>query len=76
VDTLFNPGTGADGTITSIAVQTDGKVLIAGKFTTSTEPNAIGIARLNTDGSLDGTFHDALGTNASVNSSFCKRTAR
>jgi len=34
LDTSFDPGTGANGTVTAIAVQPDGKVLIAGNFVT------------------------------------------
>ncbi|MBE0544944.1 MAG: hypothetical protein IH623_26700 [Verrucomicrobia bacterium] len=34
LDTTFNPGTGADGVVQSIALQPDGNVLIGGNFTT------------------------------------------
>lgn len=34
LDTSFNPGTGADGLVRSIALQPDGNVLIGGNFTT------------------------------------------
>ena len=33
LDTGFNPGTGANGDVTAVAVQPDGKVLIGGAFT-------------------------------------------
>jgi len=56
VDTNFNPGLGFDGTVSALAVQADGKILVGGRFS-----NAIGIphasiARLNTDGTLDASF--------------------
>jgi uncharacterized delta-60 repeat protein len=56
-DGSFNPGTGANATVTSIAVQSDGKVLIGGWFTEVNGTNRDGIARLNADGSLDGSFN-------------------
>jgi uncharacterized delta-60 repeat protein len=59
VDTTFNiPGTGFDGPIYSIAVQADGKILTAGNFTDfNGRTIGRGIARLNTNGSLDTTFN-------------------
>lgn len=44
--------------VNSIALQPDGKVLVAGTFSTGTGTNSVqGLARLNTDGSLDAGFH-------------------
>lgn len=60
LDLTFNPN--ADGTVNCLAVQADGRVLLGGDFTTLQPGNAaspvtrIGIARLNSDGSLDTTF--------------------
>ena len=62
LDTSFDPGTGADGgyylynTVYSVVVQADGKVLIGGGFTTYNGTVRGGIARLNSDGSLDTSF--------------------
>ncbi len=56
LDTAFNPGSGANGHVESVAVQTDGKVLAGGFFSTINGTNRPGIARLNTDGSLDNSF--------------------
>jgi uncharacterized delta-60 repeat protein len=56
LDTGFNPGSGANGTVWSVLMQTDGKVLIGGDFTTYNSTPRNHIARLNTDGSLDTTF--------------------
>jgi uncharacterized delta-60 repeat protein len=56
LDTSFNPGTGPNNVITSIVVQTDEKVLIAGVFTSYSGTTRNRIARLNRDGSLDPTF--------------------
>jgi uncharacterized delta-60 repeat protein len=55
VDTLYsNPN--ANGSVLSMAVQTDGKVLIAGNFTTLGGVAHNRIARLNASGTVDSTF--------------------
>jgi uncharacterized delta-60 repeat protein len=61
VDMVFDPNPNTDGRIYAIAVQTDGKVLIGGTFTTL-RPNGgppvtrNRIARLNPDGTVDAAF--------------------
>jgi len=67
VDATFNPGTGANGAINAVAVQADGKVLIGGDFTTVNGVSKPHIARLNANGSVDGTFTVGTGANGSVN---------
>ena len=49
LDTSFNPGTGADGLVRSIALQSDGNVLIGGDFTTVNGEVRPRIARLYGD---------------------------
>lgn len=44
-----------------ISMQTDGKLVVAGSFTEANGQSARGIARLNTDGSLDTSFDVGLG---------------
>jgi len=61
LDLSFNPGTGADSIIWATAVQPDGKILIAGKFSSYNEKPANCIARLNSNGSLDTSFHSNPG---------------
>ena len=62
IDTSFNPGTGTDnGFVTSIAVQSDSKVVIVGDFSTYNSTNRSGIARLNANGSLDTSFNPGTG---------------
>jgi uncharacterized delta-60 repeat protein len=56
VDTAFDPGTGADNRVRAVAVQTDGKILIGGSFTTLNGVARNCVARLNADGSLDTSF--------------------
>jgi uncharacterized delta-60 repeat protein len=66
LDTTFNPGTGASEAVKTIAVQSDGKILIGGNFTTfNGTPNAY-LLRLNTDGSIDSSFNVGTGTQNTV----------
>jgi uncharacterized delta-60 repeat protein len=44
-----------------MALQPDGKLIVVGSFTTYNGSTASGIARLNTDGSLDQTFNTGTG---------------
>ena len=64
LDVSFDPGTGVSGfeaTVNSTAVQSDGKIIIAGDFTTYNGISRKGIARLNADGSLDTSFDPGTG---------------
>ncbi len=61
LDTTFGNGlAGASGTVTALAVQPDGKVLLAGTFSTVNGSSRGNIARLNSNGSLDTTFGNGL----------------
>ena len=56
-DATFNPGgTGANGFIGAVALQADGRILIAGGFTTYNGTPTLGLARLNANGTLDPSF--------------------
>lgn len=66
LDTTFAIGAGANGTVRAIAVQTDGKILIGGDFTSYNGTTCGRIARLNTDGGLDGTFSAGSGANGAI----------
>ncbi|MGW8185212.1 MAG: Ig-like domain-containing protein [Candidatus Moraniibacteriota bacterium] len=61
LDTSFNVGTGANNTVSAIAVGSDGKVMIGGWFTSYNSVAISRVARLNNDGSLDATFNPGLG---------------
>lgn len=57
LDTTFDPnGTGCDGYVSAFAVQADGKILIAGRFSFFDGVARNSIARLNANGTLDTTF--------------------
>lgn len=58
IDSSFNTGTGLNtgGYIFGINVQSDGKILIGGDFTSYNGVTRSRVARLNTDGTLDTSF--------------------
>ncbi len=56
LDLSFDPGAGPNTGPADIAVQPDGKIIIAGFFTSVNGINRAGLARLNSDGSLDTGF--------------------
>ena len=70
LDTAFDPN--ANGTVNAIAVQSDGKILLGGQFTSITPNSAttstirLHIARVNTDGTLDTAFDFGAGHNAYI----------
>ena len=62
LDTGFNPGNGANNVVRAIAIQpSDGKVLVAGDFTSFNGVSVSYLARLSPAGAIDGTF--LVGTN-------------
>src|SRR5690606_5983324 len=62
LDATFNPGSGANSQVTSISLQSDGKIILGGSFTSFNGSVANRIVRLNSDGSIDGSF--AVGSGA------------
>jgi len=61
LDTTFSPGNGADGVVQAVALQNDGKIIVAGDFTFFNDLNVHGIMRVNPDGTLDNTFNPGFG---------------
>jgi len=56
LDTGFDPGTGADAEITAAVLQPDGRIVVAGRFTSFNGFMHKGVCRLNDDGSVDQSF--------------------
>ena len=56
VDSTFNPGTGPDGEVLTVALQADGRILIGGDFRTVDGSPRSGVARLRQDGAVDSSF--------------------
>ena len=67
VDTSFVYGTGFDSGVNSIAIQSDGKIVVGGNFTTYNGTGANYIIRLNSNGSVDSSFVYGTGFNNTVN---------
>jgi uncharacterized delta-60 repeat protein len=68
LDTTFDIGSGFNGNVFSIALQSDGKILVGGGFTSYDGTTQNYITRLNSDGSLDTTFDIGIGFNSDVRS--------
>ena len=65
VDTSFvGPGLigPSSSAITAIVIETNGQMIVGGRFTSIDGYSELGVARLNSDGSLDTTFLTAVGT--------------
>ncbi|ERM80129.1 hypothetical protein P872_14365, partial [Rhodonellum psychrophilum GCM71 = DSM 17998] len=67
LDPTFDPGEGANGPVRSMALLSDGKILIGGGFTTYNGTARNHIARLHPDGSLDWSFDPGIGASSWVN---------
>lgn len=65
-DTSFNIGLGFDQSVNALAVQSDGKIVVSGWFTTFQGQSQKGMVRLNVDGTKDTTFNIGTGFNNSV----------
>ncbi len=66
LDTTFDVGTFTNGLVLASTYQSDGKLLIAGQFTKVHGVSRAGIARLNTDGTLDTSFDPGTGSDLGV----------
>ncbi len=68
LDATFNTGKGPNGIVASLALQSDGRVVIGGRFTQFNGTNANYLARLLSTGALDPDFSPGTGPDAPVNS--------
>jgi uncharacterized delta-60 repeat protein len=66
LDATFDPGVGPNGTPYALCVLPDGKIMVGGDFSTWNGVSYGGVARLNTDGTLDGTLIEGGGANSMV----------
>jgi uncharacterized delta-60 repeat protein len=66
LDNSFNPGSGANGSVRSVAIQSDGKIIVAGEFTQFRGVDRNRVARLQADGTLDFTFNTGSGADGTV----------
>ena len=68
LDTGFSTGSGANSTITKMALQPSGKIVIGGLFTVVRGNTRNRIARLNPDSSVDATFDLGAGPDDNISS--------
>lgn len=66
LDMGFDPGAGVNGTVNTIAVQNDGKIVIGGNFGMMDGTNRSYVARLDANGKLDLSFDPQEGPNGPV----------
>lgn len=66
-DNTFNTGTGFNNNVRCIAIQSDGKILIGGEFTSFNGVTENYFIRLNTNGTKDSSFNTGTGFNNFVN---------
>jgi uncharacterized delta-60 repeat protein len=66
VDSSFVVGTGFDFWTQPLVLQTDGKIIVGGFFSSYSGVSRNSIVRLNTDGSIDNTFNIGVGFDSYV----------
>ena len=57
LDSSFNIGQGANGTVETLSTQSDGSIIVGGQFSSINGTNRGRLARLSKDGLLDATFN-------------------
>lgn len=68
LDRSFDPGAGPENQPLAVGLQPDGRMIIGGSFRMVAGRHLRGVARLNADGSLDGTFNPGSQVNDRVTS--------
>ena len=66
IDPSFDPNLGTYGSVRSLFVQPDGKILIGGNLRAVDSVSRNRVARLNSDGTLDSSFDPGTGADGSV----------
>jgi uncharacterized delta-60 repeat protein len=66
IDNTFITGSGTNGDVTTVVIQSDGKIIIGGFFTSYDGNSSNYIVRLNTNGSYDNTFNVGSGFDNTV----------
>ena len=66
LSSVFGAGEGVGGEVFAVAIQSDGKIIIGGRFSAVNGIARGNLARLNTDGTLDRTFAEPQGVNGQV----------
>jgi type II secretion system protein G len=66
-DSGFNMGSGFNTTVDTMVIQSDGKIVVGGQFTSYQGVGANYIVRLNSDGTRDNSFNIGAGFSSGVN---------
>jgi uncharacterized delta-60 repeat protein len=66
-DTTFVSGLGFNGSVANIKIQSDGKILAIGSFTSYSGSSTPGIVRINTNGTRDTSFNMGAGLQLATN---------
>lgn len=66
LDTAFDPGSGPNGPVDTLAVDGAGRILVGGRFSTVAGVQRTRLARLHSDGRLDIAFDPGAGANNAV----------
>ncbi|MCP2028221.1 putative delta-60 repeat protein [Flavobacterium sp. HSC-32F16] len=66
IDETFNIGIGFNGNVYSCNVQPDGKIIVAGNFTSYNGNSSGRLIRLNSDGTYDASFNTAVGASTGI----------
>jgi uncharacterized delta-60 repeat protein len=67
IDNTFNVGTGLGNSAYNVHIQSDGKIITAGVFSTYSGSSNNFIVRINSNGTKDNTFNLGTGFNSNVN---------
>lgn len=73
LDNSFNTGKGPNGFVLTSALQSDGKIIIGGSFTSYNGTSRSRISRINVDGSLDTSFKPLKGVDGTVETTAVQR---
>jgi uncharacterized delta-60 repeat protein len=76
IDSGFSIGTGFNNIVSTIAIQSDNKILVGGQFTTYNGNARNRIIRLNSDGSIDSGFSIGTGFNFPPESIFIQNDGK
>ena len=76
IDDTFNPGGGANNPIRDMLVQPDGRTVIVGDFSSFNGIARKGVARINSEGTLDESFDPGNGMVGSLSRVILRPTMR
>ncbi|WP_395074690.1 T9SS type A sorting domain-containing protein [Flavobacterium sp.] len=76
LDLSFDPGLGTNKPVNRTKIQSDGKIIIVGSFTTYNGKNKFGINRLEINGDSDSSFNPGLGSDSTIRKTFLESSGK